>query len=57
MLTAAANKTENINVDNAIKRMQIHASKSRSSFGKALKVKAPNSVYGRIAGPAKAEKV
>ncbi|WP_162889651.1 hypothetical protein [Vibrio sp. dhg] len=54
MLTVAANKTENINVDNAIKRMQNHASKSRSSFGKALKVKAPNSVYGRIAGPAKA---
>ncbi|EPR7489219.1 hypothetical protein [Vibrio alginolyticus] len=43
MLTAAANKTENINVDNAIKRIQIHVSKSRSSFGKALnRHSAPN---------------
>lgn len=48
MLNAAANKTEDMNVDNAIKHMQINASKSRSSFGNTLKVKAPKSVYGRL---------
>lgn len=53
MLTVAANKTNDVNVDRAIKRMQAHASNSKSSFGKALKVKAPKSAYGRLAGPAK----
>lgn len=56
MLTVATNKTNDVDVDKAIKRMQAHASKSRSSFAKALKVKAPKSVYGCLAGPAKAQK-
>ncbi|WIG83575.1 MULTISPECIES: hypothetical protein [Photobacterium] len=54
MLTVATNKINDMDVDKAIKRMQAHASKSRSSFAKALKVKTPKSAYGRLAGPAKA---
>jgi hypothetical protein len=54
MLNVATNKTNDVNVEKAIKRMQAHASKSKSSFAKALKVKAPKSTYGRLAGPAKA---
>ena len=54
MLTVATKKSNDVNVDEAIKRMQAHASKSRLSFAEALKVKAPKSIYGRLAGPAKA---
>lgn len=54
MLTIATNKLNDVNVDKAIKRMQAHASKSKLSFAKALKVKAPKSIYSRFAGPAKA---
>lgn len=53
MLTLATNKTDDVNVDKAIKRMQAHASKSKSSFASSLKVKPPKSTYGRLAGPAK----
>ena len=45
---------QDIGVEEAIKRIQTHSSKTRSSFGKALKLKAPKSVYGRLAGPDKA---
>jgi hypothetical protein len=54
MLNVATNKTNDVNVEKAIKRMQAHASKSKSSFAKALKVKAPKYAYGRLAGPAEA---
>ncbi|KUI97409.1 MULTISPECIES: hypothetical protein [Vibrio] len=54
MLTVATDKANDVNVDKAIKRMQVHASKSKSSFGKTLRVQAPKSAYGRLAGPAKA---
>ncbi|MEZ9936242.1 hypothetical protein [Vibrio breoganii] len=53
MLTVAKNKASDVNVGKAIKRMQTHASKNKLSFGRALKVKAPESTYGRLAGPAK----
>ncbi|MFA1563036.1 hypothetical protein [Aliivibrio fischeri] len=53
MLTVAMNKTNDVNVDKAIKRMQAHSYKSKTSFAKALKVKAPQSTYGRLAGPSK----
>ena len=42
---------QDIDVEEAIKRMQTHASKTRSSFGKNLKLKAPKSAYGRLSGP------
>jgi len=45
---------QDIDVEEAIKRMQTHASKTRSSFGKNLKLKAPKSAYGRLSGPEKA---
>ncbi|GAD89968.1 hypothetical protein VHA01S_030_00430 [Vibrio halioticoli NBRC 102217] len=54
MLTVVTNKTKDVNVDEAIKRMKTHASKNKSSFAKALKVKAPKSAYGCLAGPVKA---
>lgn len=45
---------QDIDVEEAIKRMQTHASKTRSSFGKDLKLKVPKSTYGRLAGPDRA---
>lgn len=41
--------------DQALLRMKKHADKTRSSFAKMLKLKAP-SVTGRLAGPAKPTK-
>lgn len=43
------------NLDEALLRMKKHADKTRSSFAKMLKLKAP-SVTGRLAGPAKPAK-
>ncbi len=57
MLNLAANKTSNVEVGKAIQRMKTHACKSKSSFAKALKVKAPESAYGVLAGPTKANKI
>lgn len=54
MLTVATKKLNDVNVDEDIKRMQAYAAATRSSFAEALKVKAPKSAYGRLAGPAKA---
>ena len=54
MSTVATNKTNDVSVDKAIKRMQTYASKSNSSFAQALKVSIPKTAYGRLAGPTKA---
>lgn len=53
MLTVADNKTNDIDVDKAIKRMRAHSSNSRSTFAKHFKVKTPKSAFGRLAGPSK----
>ena len=42
-----------VDVDEAIKRMKTYSSKTRSVFGKNLKLKEPKSVYGHLAGPVK----
>ncbi|MFV0574028.1 MAG: hypothetical protein ACK5NC_01180 [Vibrio sp.] len=54
MLNVAKTTTGDVDADKAIKRMQSYASKNKSLFAKALKIKAPKSAYGRLAGPAKA---
>ncbi|MBT2920463.1 MULTISPECIES: hypothetical protein [Vibrio] len=54
MLTSTAKNTNDLSVDKALKRMLSHANKSKSSFAKSLKVKAPSATYGRLAGPPKA---
>lgn len=46
-------KKNEIDVDEAIKRMKTYSSKTRSVFGKNLKLKEPKSVYGHLAGPVK----
>jgi len=57
MLTVDKEKraSEDIDVEEAIKRMKAHSSKSRPSFGKALRLKTPKSLYGHLVGPAKSE--
>ncbi|MGR5287068.1 hypothetical protein ACP3V5_17260 [Vibrio maritimus] len=52
MYDVAKNESNDVNVEKAIKRMQTHSSKTKVSFAKSLKVKAPKSTYGRLAGPA-----
>lgn len=54
MTQLATKKTDDFDLEKALKRMQYHADKTRLSFDKALKVKSPKTLAGRLAGPAKA---